>query len=430
MIGEIIAIGNEVVDGTIVNSNASWLAAQLSALGVDVRFHTAVPDESELMKEAFGNAAHRAEIVLVSGGLGPTVDDITLKVAADFFGKPLRKDEASAKNIRDAFARLGRGMTKNQEEQAFLPQGAQALFNSVGTAPGAYYLYTPLASKNSTTQTHFGFFPGVPSEMKPMFHKVFLPLLQSHLGAQLAQAKKRFLKVLRCFGLPEGQMDHELRQKIQTQLKQLGIELGFRVRFPSIDIRLSCFQEHAEEAERILQQGSALVKEKLGDYIFGEGEIKLEEVVAKLLTERKQTLATAESCTGGLLANLITDVPGASEFFLEGVVSYSNQAKQDLLSVSDKTLSKHGAVSSEVALEMARGIQKRVGSDFAIAVTGVAGPGGGSQDKPIGTVHIAVIHGTTEWEKRFRFPFRRDLFKQVVTGTALDRVRRICLKIS
>lgn len=429
MIAEIIAIGNEVVDGTIVNSNASWLAARLSELGLSVEFHTAVPDDAKLMHQSFATAASRAQVVLVTGGLGPTVDDITLKVAADFFGKELIQDEASLKKIRAYFERASREVTQNQEDQALMPQGAKPLPNENGTAPGAYYGYTPENAAAGEPSVHFGFFPGVPSEMKPMFGRVFLPLLQQALGPQLAQAPKRYLKVLRCFGLPEGKMDHQLRQKIQQKLTQLDIELGFRVRFPVIEVRLSCLQPSEAAAEKLLQTGRDLVAEKLGPHLFAEGDQALEAVVADLLKEHKKTLATAESCTGGLIAHLITELPGASEFFLEGVVSYSNESKRDLLGVSPKTLAKHGAVSAEVAAEMARGIQKRAGSDFAIAVTGIAGPDGGTADKPVGTVHVAVLHGQELWQRRFQFPFRRDLFKQVVAATALDRIRRILLKI-
>ncbi len=415
MIVEIIAIGTEVVDGTVVNTNAAWLASQMSERGYEVKFHTALPDEDALILQALERASQRAQIVLVTGGLGPTVDDFTLEIAAKFFNTPLVQDAPSLARIRNFFKQLGRTLTANQEKQALLPSGGTPLANQVGTAPGVHYVQKGVS---------FAFFPGVPSEMQKMFLEEWVPLL-----GKFSKTEVIAHKVLRCFGLPEGQMDAELKPLLQGRGSLRGAEVGFRVRFPTIDIRLRAVDADPLSAQAKVDQASQAILEKLGDCIFGEGEDSLEEAVGRLLKERGLTLATAESCTGGLLASLITDVPGASDYFLEGVVTYSNEAKIKTLGVQKKTLKIFGAVSSETALEMAHGLKKISGADFCISVTGIAGPSGGSEEKPVGTVHIAVVHPQGEWEKELHFPLGRLRFKQLAAATALDRVRRILLKI-
>jgi len=415
MIVEIIAIVNEVVQGDVLNSNASWLSQRMSELGFEVKYHTAVPDEEGLMFEAFRNASSRAQVVLVTGGLGPTVDDFSLEVAAKFFGKPLELHAESLAKIKKFFERLGRSMTPNQEKQALLPKDATPLCNDRGTAPGIYYCHQ---------QVHFAFFPGVPKEMQAMFEGAFLPLLPAS-----TRKMTRVKKVLRCFGLPEGQMDHQLQSLLKGRVELQQAELGFRVRFPTIDIRLTASHADAKEAQARVAAAAEKVREKLGDHIFSEDEAEeLEMLVGRLLREKGKTIATAESCTGGLLAHLITNVPGASEYFKEGVVTYSNEAKVKLLGVPSQTLEEAGAVSHKTALAMARGIRQLASAEIGVAITGIAGPSGGSAEKPVGTVHIAVVDSQEEWEKKFYFPFDRERFKQVAAATALDRVRRVLLR--
>jgi competence/damage-inducible protein CinA C-terminal domain len=412
MIVEILAIGTEVVDGDVVNTNAAWLSQRMIELGHEVRFHSAVPDDEVLMLDALARAADRAQVVLVTGGLGPTVDDFTLEVAAKFFQVPLELHQESLERIRGFFKKFNRAMSSNQERQAMLPKGATVLPNKLGTAPGAVF---------SLAESQFAFFPGVPKEMQEMFGNF------SRLLPKPATELSRRRKVLRCFGLPEGQMDAALRDLFKGRMEIHGTQVGFRVRFPTIDLRLRSAAASASEAENNLSTAEALIREKLGDCIFGEGEASLEQVVGALLRQKQLRLAVAESCTGGLLASLITDVSGASEYFVLGVVAYANESKLQLLEVKPESIEKFGAVSSEVALEMARGIRKMSGADYGVAITGIAGPTGGSAEKPIGTVHIAVAYPTGEWEKNYLFPFGRDRFKQVAAATALDRLRRILL---
>lgn len=415
MIVEILATGNEVVDGDVVNSNASWLAQRMKEAGFEPRFHATVPDEEDLIASALRQAVERADIVLVTGGLGPTVDDLTLEVAAKTFAHPLEFHQDSLARIRGFFQRLGRSIGPNQEKQAKLPQGSTVLPNDVGTAPGAYW---------REGKAHLAFFPGVPKELHEMFRRHFLPLIAG-MGSGIFQARK----VLHCFGMPEGQLDQDLRPLLDERRELDGVKLGFRVRFPTIDLRLWCSDTDAERATARVEAAAKKIYAKVGPGIFGENEIKLEEVVGQLLSQAGKTLATAESCTGGLLASLITDVSGASRYFLEGVVTYSNQAKMRQLGVEKSVLQAHGAVSSEVAIQMARGIRERSGADFGVGITGIAGPEGGTPEKPIGTVHIAVVHPEGEWEQRFLFPFDRMRFKQLAAAAALDRLRRILKSI-
>jgi nicotinamide-nucleotide amidase len=414
---EILAIGTEVVQGDVVNTNASWLSNQMSDQGFEVLFHTAVPDEENLMLDAMARAASRADVVLVTGGLGPTVDDFTLEVASKLFQVPLVPHAESLKRLKTFFQKFNRTMTPNQERQAMLPEGAAVLTNEIGTAPGIYYRYL---------SAHFGFFPGVPQEMKKMFTEGFLPRVLPFV----ADGPKRLRRVLRCFGLPEGQLDHWVQGGRSGHAELMGVELGFRVRFPEIDIRIQTTDARLEEAARRLDEAGDAILRQVGEYIFGQDEATLAQVASDLLLEKDLSLAVAESCTGGLLASAITDIPGASEYFLEGLVTYSNDAKIDLLGVRPESLERFGAVSREVALEMARGVRARAKSDLGIGITGIAGPGGGTPEKPVGTVHVAMVHSEGEWEQRYLFPWGRDRFKQVAVATALDRIRRHLLSIA
>lgn len=411
---EIIAIGNEVVDGTIINSNAAWLAQQLSQAGYSVQFHSAIPDEEALMLEAFARAQERAQVVVVTGGLGPTIDDLTMEVASKYFKKPLVLNEAALEKIKSFFAKVGRKPSPNQEKQAWIPEGSEVLVNGRGTAPGAYHCHEGV---------HFGFFPGIPSEMELMFQEGFLPRILS----QEKPASRRYLRVIHCFGLPEGQMDQELRGQTLKQLESMGLQLGFRVRFPAIDLRLETQGADEQSAMAQLDAGEKLIREVLGDHVFGTGDDELRGILGELLRERGETLAVAESCTGGMLANEITHVPGSSDYFLGGVVTYANQAKQEILGVLPETLQQHGAVSSAVVLEMAHGVRSKFKSHWALATSGIAGPSGGTPEKPVGTVHIALLGPDTQWEQSYCFPLGRLLFKKVVVAMAMDRLRRVLM---
>lgn len=410
MSAEILTIGDELLRGEIVDSNKSFLSDRLLSLDIETRFHGSVRDDPEDMADAFRRARERSEIVLVSGGLGPTRDDLTIEVLARTFGRERVLDEPSLEAIRAFFERFGRTMAKNNEKQAWLPEGAEALPNPVGTAPGTHL---------RVGDTSFFCMPGVPSELRVMMDEQVLPRIAAAQGARRI-VRSRFL---RTFGLGESNLDELLADVARDG----DVVLGFRTAFPDNFLRPLTRGATAAEADAKLEAVVASVRERLGVMIYGEGEETLEEVVGAQLLRSGRTLAVAESCTGGLLAERITRVPGSSGWFVGGVVSYANDAKTALLGVPEAMLAEHGAVSEPVACAMARGVRERLGADLGVSTTGIAGPDGGSPDKPVGTVWIGVADGDGVRAERFVFPFDRVRNRLVSTQVALDWIRRALL---
>ncbi len=412
---EIIAIGNEILDGRIVNSNAAYLSQQLIKQGISVIQHTAVADDETQMLQAFASAAVRAQLILVTGGLGPTADDFTLEVFAKFKKVSLQRDAVCEQHIKSYFTKLGRVPSQNQLDQALIPEGATVLTNIVGTAPGVYAEFNGV---------HFFFFPGVPQEMQTMFKAQALPLIIKIFPEREAYAEI----ILRCFGTPEGTLDHLIREELQNRVELQGVSLAFQVKLPDILIKLSTSEKSLNLAEQKVNKAVEKLTEKIGNYIYATGETDLAMVVGDLLKQQTKTLAVAESCTGGYLANWITNVPGASLYFLEGAVTYANEAKITRLNVDPEVLATEGAVSEAVARQMAEGIRKNLQTDFGFGITGIAGPGGGTADKPQGTVYVALASEKTTWCKRFQLPFPRETFKKMVAAVALDRLRRTLIE--
>ena len=405
---ELIATGDEVMHGIIVDSNAAWMAERLVPFGFDIVRHTSVGDDTDAIAGALKEAAARADTVFVSGGLGPTADDITIETVAKAFGVKLVKDEAVLAEIRDFFGKIGREMSPSNEKQALIPEGARTLKNRVGTAPG---IHAALGGAD------FFFLPGVPAELYQIFEDSVMPWLSE-------RADTHYIKrVLRCFGIPEASIDSKLQG-----VDLAGARLSFRVKFPEIMLRLIARGEDESEARAQADRAAANIKERLGDVIYGEGEATLAEVTGGLLKERGLTLAVAESCTGGLLSSTITDVPGASDYFERGIVSYSNLSKEELLGVPHDTIESSGAVSKETVTDMAEGIRREARTDIGVAVTGIAGPGGGSTEKPVGRVHVAVATPDGTWARHYDYRRDRLWFKQIVAATALNLVRKYLLK--
>ncbi len=403
---EVITIGDEVLSGVIVDTNFAWLADLFWSMGYDLHWHTTVGDEPKEITEALLNAVGRSQAVIVTGGLGPTTDDITIEVAAKAFGLPLILDKIALQTIRESFKKIGREMTPNNQKQAMLPEGSRIIPNKVGTAPGCHVTY-----KN----THFFFLPGVPKEMKPQFEDSVLPTL-----FQLDSEKKKFCqKVLRCFGAPEATIGQKL-EGIEVK----GIDLAYRVSFPEIFLRISARGADSKKLEKKVTDVEQEIRRRLGELVYGEGSETFSSVVGRMLVDRKGTLSVAESCTGGELANLITDAPGSSRYFERGVVTYSNQSKMDLLNVPESLLKTFGAVSSETAVAMAKGVRRLAKTTYGIGVTGIAGPEGGSIEKPVGTVHIALDLESGSTERELHFPADRERFKKVVAFAALDLLRK------
>ena len=399
---EVINTGTELLLGHVLNTHLRFLAEALFPLGLRIGRQVTVPD-GLVIREALVEAAARAEILLVTGGLGPTTDDITRDVVADWLGLRLVHDEEIMRAITERFARRGLALSARIGLQALRPPEATVLPNEHGTAPG---LYLPPTARSP----HLFLLPGPPRELHPMFTASVLPILQKVLPPRPELAMLNY----RTAGLGESAVE----ELVGAPLLALGLEVGYCARPGEVDLRLIGSAEALARAEKI-------VAAQLGAQLVSRDQSSLEKVIVDRLSARGETLATAESCTGGLLAHRVTNVPGASAVFLEGFVTYANEAKTRALGVDAALLRAHGAVSREVAAAMAEGARTAAGVDHALATTGIAGPGGGSEAKPVGTVFIALATklGPTTVEQH-RFPTDRETFKDLTAQTALDLLRR------
>jgi nicotinamide-nucleotide amidase len=407
MTAEVITIGDELLRGEIVDSNKSFLSDRLLSLDVETRFHASVRDDPSDMTDAFRRAAGRSAIVLVSGGLGPTRDDLTTEVLAATFGRKLVQDDAALAALRAFFASVGREMSPNNAKQALFPEGAEVLANPIGTAPG-------FALREGGTV--FYVMPGVPRELHRMMDEQVLPRIAADLGRRdVVRAR-----LLRTFGMGESTLDHVLQGIAQDG----SVTLGFRTAFPDNYLRPLARGASAAEADAKLARVCAEIRGVLGPLVYGEGDETMELVAGRLLRERGKSIAVAESCTGGLVAQKITDVPGSSDYFRGGVVAYANEAKSALLGVPETLLREHGAVSAPVARAMAEGVRARFGSDLAVATTGISGPGGGTAEKPVGLVFVALADDAGTHVDHFVFPLDRPRHRALTAQLALDWVRR------
>ena len=412
MRAEILTIGDELLRGEIVDSNKSFLSDRLLRLDVETRFHSTVADDRADIADALLRAVARTDIVLVSGGLVTTRDDLTIEVLAETFGRKLVLDEASLAELRAFFARFGREMAAINEKQAWFPEGAEVLANPIGTAPG-----TMLEVERKDREAALVFcMPGVPRELHKMMDEQVLPrIARKRRSIAFARAA-----LLRTFGIGESNLDERLRDLSLPP----GVELGFRTQFPDNHVRPVARAASLEEADEKLRVAVAAIRERLGALVYGDGEETLEAVVVRRLGENERTLATAESCTGGMIAELMTAVPGSSAVFRGGVVAYANEAKTALLGVPEALLAEHGAVSEPVARAMAEGARARFGADYAVATTGIAGPAGGSADKPVGLLVVALATAEGTESRELFFAFDRERNRRLGAQVALDWVRR------
>ena len=396
----IVTTGDEIMSGNVVDTNSAWIADKCWMMGHEVVWHGGVGDYAGAIGEACKSAAKMADVVFVTGGLGATLDDITLESAAKAFGKKMVLHDDIWRGIQDFFKKVGRECAKNNKRQAYLPEGGRALANNVGTAPGVQV---------KLGCAIFFFLPGVPKEMYQIFNDSILPWLGGRSQGQIYSQK-----FLRCFGMPEASLDEKLKG-----LNFGSVRVSFRVTFPETKIKLV-----SHEGEKSLLEAERKIRKKLGDYIFGVDEETLAVVVSNLLKNKGFSIAVAESCTGGLISHLLTNVPGASQWFERGIVCYSNKSKVDILKVRETTIKKFGAVSEESAREMADGVRRRACADFGLAVTGIAGPSGGTSSKPVGIVHIALASAKKTRQVSYCHPREREAFKLLVAYEALDLVRR------
>jgi nicotinamide-nucleotide amidase len=404
MTAEIVAVGTELLMGQILNTNAQFIAQRLASAGVNCYFQTVVGDNPKRLSETLSLALSRANLVIVTGGLGPTGDDLTKETAAALFNKELRYDEESLTILKKHFA--GREMTPNNLKQAMFPVGSVILKNDNGTAPGC------IIEENGKAIV---LLPGPPREMQPMVEDQLLPYIAQREGSML------YSRVVRIFGVGESAVEHCLKELIDNQQNPTIAPYALA---GEVTLRVTAHCKSVAEGEALIAPILEKIEAIIGDAVFSTNNEALHEVCGKLMIEKGLTLSIAESCTGGLIASTVVSMPGSSAFFLESAVTYSDLAKQRRLGVKEETLADFGAVSSETAIEMAKGMQISSGSDIALSVTGIAGPGGGSLEKPVGLVYIGIADASGTDAFAFRFNGSRERIRQLSMLNALDILRR------
>lgn len=416
---ELINTGSELLLGQTSNTHQAWIAKQLSAEGYSLSYQCTVPDTGPAIQGALSEALKRADLILVTGGLGPTSDDRTRDFLSELIQLPLKKSEKVVEHIRSYFERRGKVMPERVTIQAMIPEGAKCLMNQFGTAPGLLIPLEPNPFREENKPAWIVMFPGPPRELHPMFRDQFLPWLNKTLPRETTFA----CRILRTSGLGESWVEERLTEKMKP-LTDVGLDIGYCARSGEVDIRFTA--EHVD-AESMVGKAVEIAYHDLGSLIYGEGETSLESALVSACREKEIKIALAESCTGGYIAHRITNVAGASEVLHTGVVSYSNEAKRNVLGVQSNTLTMHGAVSEETAQEMVQGALKCSGADLALAVTGIAGPSGGTEDKPVGTVFLAVADKSDTYSIRRLNPYDRETFKFVTANQGLEMLRRKAL---
>ncbi len=406
----IISTGDELTTGRTLDTNANFIADKLVAAGLDVTTIIVVGDYPERITWAWHAAMRQADVVISSGGLGPTADDLTTETLAAVAGRKLVLDRDVADRIRKMFEAMGRVMPENNLKQAQVPEGAEIIPKALGTAPG---FRLDLESEHGAR--HLIVLPGVPREMKPMIEEQVLPWLQRTRGTNEVYLSH----VFQTFGISESALDELVAGCVAADEGRIA----FRAAFPQISVRLTVHGPPAIAPAR-LQRLAARLRERVGAYAYGEGDTTMEAVVGALLKERGCTLAVAESCTGGLIGHRLTNVPGSSAYLKGAIVAYANEIKQHSLGVAAATLQEHGAVSEGTAVEMARGVRQALAADLGLAVTGVAGPDGGTPDKPVGTVCFALVAADVVHRRRYQLWGTREWVKLLASQVALDWVRR------
>ncbi len=406
----ILSTGDELTTGRTLDTNANFIADKLVAAGLDVTAIIVVGDYPERISWAWHAALRQADVIISTGGLGPTADDLTTETVGAVTGRKLILDHEVGDRIRKMFEAMGRVMPENNLKQAQFPQGAVIIPNALGTAPG---FRMDLQTEHG--QRHLIVLPGVPREMKPMIEEQVLPWLQQARGSNEVYLSHTF----QTFGISESALDELVTGSVTPEEGRIA----FRAAFPQISVRLTVHGQPADAPPR-LEQLAARLRERIGNYAYGEGDTTMEATVGALLKERGLSIAVAESCTGGLVGHRLTNVPGSSAYVKGGIIAYSNEIKQQSLGVGTETLATHGAVSEETAVEMATGVRRALGSDIGLAVTGIAGPDGGTPDKPVGTVCFALVAADLVHHRRYQLWGNREWVKLLSSQVALDWVRR------
>ncbi|HVA94869.1 MAG TPA: competence/damage-inducible protein A [Candidatus Dormibacteraeota bacterium] len=410
MKAEIIAVGSELLTPDRVDTNSLYLTAQLNRLGIEVSRKTVVGDELGDLRDAFDQSMQRAEIVISSGGLGPTEDDRTRQAVADLLGRKLARDPAVMSRIEERFRQIRRTMSEVNTRQAMVPEGATVLENKRGTAPGLW-----LEARGRIVIL----LPGPPHELKAMFGAQVEPRL-----ARLSTGVRLVSRQLRVAGMGESEVDQRIAP---IYMRHNDVQTTILTAPGEIQVHLRAWSSDVPAAENLLLQIQESIVLALGEAVFTTDGEPMEEVVARELTLHQATIATAESCTGGLLAERLTRISGSSAYFLGGVISYSNLLKSAWVDVPAEIIESRGAVSAEVAVALAEGIRRRTGATLGVGITGIAGPTGGTAEKPVGTVHIALADESGSKQRGLHFPGERDRIRWQASQTALDLVRRYFL---
>ena len=418
MKAHLLTIGDELLIGQTTNTNAAWLGESLSRIGVRVDRSVTVGDEADAMRREIDRAYESARLLITTGGLGPTHDDVTKNVVADYFEAPLVTDEKLLSRIQQYYERRGRDMPDEVKQLAQVPEGFDLLENPVGTAAGLWY-------SDPSGERLLAVLPGVPQEMKSIYDAAVEPRLLSRADLQdLAH------RTLLTTGIGESDLQAQIGDL--SSVMDDDLRLAYLPSTSGVRLRLTAYGDDREEAEARLDELEAVLRNRVGKYIFGTGKETLEGVLGDMLRERGLTVATAESATGGLIGHRITGVPGSSDYYWGSVVAYANDVKVSMLGVSEGDLIAHGAVSEPVAVQMARGVKDRLGTDVGVSTTGVAGPGGGSEEKPVGTVWIGYARGYGDDEAthavRLQLTQDRDLNKELFATSALEMIRRQLLR--
>jgi nicotinamide-nucleotide amidase len=410
MHGEIICVGTELLLGDIIDTNSAFLSKELSKYGIDIYYISSIGDNNARIKEAIINASQRSQFIFLTGGLGPTGDDLTKEALCEALEISLYEDQNEVNRIRNYFKNRQIEMPANNLKQALVPEGAIILENSLGTASGI------LLEKN---QKYYILLPGPPKEMKQIFTKRVIPWLNSKIGA-----KGSFLlsETLKFIGISESLFDWEIKDIFKSQINPT---IGILARKNGeIHCRLTAKVSSQEEFKRITAPVKKQILHRLGQFYFASDDTRIEEVIGDLLNKKGLTISTAESCTGGLLAERITDIPGSSNYYWGSVVAYDNSAKKNVLGVPEDALEKYGAVSAETALAMAKGVNKLLQTDLSLAITGIAGPLGGTEDKPVGLVYIALVGENINICEKFIFSGTRNDIRWLSTNWAFYLLKR------
>jgi nicotinamide-nucleotide amidase len=403
----IISVGNELLNGSTLDTNSNWLQKRLLGVSIPVVYTCAVVDEIDEIKNAIQYASKKADVILITGGLGPTDDDLTRQGIAEFLKVKLEYHPELNERIEKFFISINRPMVEKNKVQSYLPAGTKEIKNDLGTAAGIFY-----QDKNLLIAS----FPGVPYEMKKMFDDSIYPKLQEFNRGNFLVVKK-----IKCVGVGESSMAEmigDMMQRDRNPMVNCTVDHGV------ITLHIISQAKDEKIANDLANKDVEKLHGILGEYIYADDDLSLAEVVGQMLVEKKQTVCTAESCTGGLIAKTITDIPGSSRYFLQGWVTYSNESKNSQLGVDKNLIEKFGAVSSEVATAMSEGARKNSGSDYAIAVTGIAGPGGGTEQKPVGLVYISIAGPKGTKTDKFLFGDRnRDFIRLRTSQVALNLLR-------